>query len=325
MAENHGKHDHTSDEGGGYSHHGHDHGVRDAKERSLWIVLGLTAGFMVAEIAGGLITRSLALISDAAHMFTDAAALAIALAAIKIGKRAADHKRTFGYYRFEILAAAFNATLLFFVAGYILYEAYQRLRNPPEIQSLGMLGIAVIGLAVNFAGMRILQHGKESSLNVKGAYLEVWSDMLGSLGVILAAVIIHFTQWAWVDAAVAAGIGLWVLPRTWTLLKDSLNILLEGVPSGLSLDEIEQALLALPGVLEIHDLHVWALTSGKNSLTVHLVVRDGSEEQAVLQTATGLLASRFALRHATVQIEVAACEIKDTHGEAHFSADTHSH
>ena len=323
MDHDHGNHDHGKAATTGHS--SHDHGVRDANERSLGIVLGLTAGFMVAEVAGGLLTGSLALISDAAHMFTDAAALAIALGAIKIGKRAADHKRTFGYYRFEILAAAFNATVLFFVAAYILYEAYQRLRNPPEIHSLGMLGIAVIGLAVNFAGMRILQHGKESSLNLKGAYLEVWSDMLGSLGVILAAVIIYFTQWTWVDAAVAAGIGLWVLPRTWTLLKDSLNILLEGVPSGMSLDEIEQALLAVPGVVEIHDLHVWALTSGKNSLTVHLVVRDGSEEQAVLQAATALLASRFALRHATVQIEAAACEMKDTHGDAHYAAGSHRH
>ena len=322
MRDDHDDDGHRHDEGGGHSH---DHGVRNANERSLWIVLGLTAAFMVAEVAGGLITKSLALISDAAHMFTDAAALAIALAAIKIGKRAADDKRTFGYYRFEILAAAFNATVLFFVAAYILYEAYQRLRNPPEIQSLGMLVIAAIGLAVNFAGMQILQHGKDSSLNVKGAYLEVWSDMLGSLGVIIAAVVIYFTQWAWVDAVVAAGIGLWVLPRTWTLLKDSLNILLEGVPGGVALDKIEQALLGVAGVQEIHDLHVWALTSGKNSLTVHVVLRDGAVEQDVLQATTEVLASRFALRHVTVQIEAAACEMKDTNGEAHFGGGHHEH
>lgn len=305
--------------------HGHDHGIAGANERSLWIVLGLTTLFMFAEVIGGILTKSLALISDAAHMFTDAAALAIALAAIKIGQRAADHKRTFGYYRFEILAAAFNATVLFVVAGYILYEAYQRFRNPPDIQSLGMLVIAVIGLAVNLIGMRVLQHGSDRSLNVKGAYLEVWSDMLGSLGVIFAAIVIYFTQWAWVDAAVAAGIGLWVLPRTWKLLKESLNILLEGVPMDVELDRIEQALLAVAGVREIHDLHVWALTGGKNSLTVHLVLEAGGDEQKVLGAATEMLAARFSINHTTLQIEAAACDLKDAHGGSHFAGDTHHH
>ena len=303
---------------------GHDHGAGAANERNLWIVLGLTTAFMLAEIVGGLLTKSLALISDAAHMFTDAAALAIAIAAIQIGKRAADRKRTFGYYRFEILAAAFNAAVLILVAGYILYEAYQRLRHPPDIQSGGMLVIALIGLAVNFAGMRLLRSGSESSLNMKGAYLEVWSDMLGSLGVIAAALVIYFTQWTWVDALVAAGIGLWVLPRTWKLLKESMNILLEGVPGDVALNDIEQALLATPGVCEIHDLHVWALTSGKNSLTVHLVLAEGGDEQAVLRSATEMLAEKFALRHVTVQIEAAACELQQQSGAAHFE-DKHSH
>lgn len=304
---------------------GHDHGAGTANEKSLWLVLGLTSAFMIAEIAGGLLTKSLALISDAAHMFTDAAALAIALAAIRIGKRAADHKRTFGYYRFEILAAAFNAVVLFLVAGYILYEAIQRFRNPPDIQSMGMLVIATIGLAVNFIGMRMLQGGSEKSLNVKGAYLEVWADMIGSLGVILAAIVIYFTQWAWVDAVVAAGIGLWVVPRTWKLLKESMNILLEGVPRDVALDNVEKALLEVPGVCEIHDLHVWALTSGKNSLTVHLVPAKDADEQTVLRATTEMLASRFSIRHATVQVEAAACDMKDAHGGAHFRSDEHDH
>jgi len=297
---------------------GHDHGASSTNEKNLWIVLGLTTAFMIAEVIGGVLTKSLALISDAAHMFTDAAALAIALAAIGIGKRAADRKRSFGYYRFEILAAALNAVVLFLVAGYILYEAYQRFRDPPEIQSVGMLVIGSIGLVVNLIGMRILRSGSATSLNVKGAYLEVWADMLGSIGVILAAIIIYFTQWAWVDAVVAAAIGLWVLPRTWKLLKESLNILLEGVPLDIALDEIEKALLAVPGVGEIHDLHVWALTSGKNSLTVHLVLAEAGEEQAVLQATTDMLASRFSIRHVTVQVEAAACDMKDAHGDSHL-------
>lgn len=304
---------------------GHDHGARTANERNLWIVLGLTTAYMAAEVAGGIIFNSLALISDAAHMFTDAAALAIALVAIRIGKRAADHQRTFGYYRFEILAAALNAVALFFVAGYILYEAFQRFRAPPEIQSVGMLIVASIGLGVNLIGMRMLSGGAESSLNVKGAYLEVWADMVGSLGVILAAVIIYFTRWTWVDAAVAAGLGLWVLPRTWKLLSESINILLEGVPQGLALDEIEQALLAVPGVREIHDLHVWALSSGKNSLTVHVVLAEGGGAQAVLLAATELLATRFAIRHATVQVEGVACGVDETHGSAHVAGHKHIH
>lgn len=305
-------------------HHGHDHGIEGAKERNLWIVLGLTATFMFAEIVGGLLTNSLALLSDAAHMFTDAAALAIALAAIRFGKRAADEKRTFGYYRFEILAAAFNAAVLVVVAAYILYEAYQRFRDPPEIQSIGMLVIATIGLAVNFAGMRILRGGAESSLNIKGAYMEVWADALGSLGVIVAAIVIYFTRWVWVDAVVAGGIGLWVLPRTWKLLQESFNILLEGVPHDVELDKIERALLSTPGVCEIHDLHVWALTSGKNSLTAHLVLAEDGDEQAVLRSATEMLAERFSLRHVTLQIEAAPCEMPRDGQGGHFPVD-HGH
>ena len=302
----------------------HDHGARTANERNLWIVLVLTTSFMLAEIVGGVITKSLALISDAAHMFTDAAALAIALAAIRIGKRAADHKRTFGYYRFEILAAAFNAVLLFLVAAYILYEAYQRFRSPPDIQSVGMLVIAAIGLIVNFIGMRMLRSGAASSLNVKGAYLEVWADMLGSLGVIVAAIIIYFTRWAWIDPLVAAAIGLWVLPRTWKLLRESLNILLEGVPLDVNLDEIERALLAIPGVREIHDLHVWALSSGRNTLTVHAVLAEGGDEQSVLGAVSRMLAERFSIHHTTIQIDTAPYGVEQTHGPAHLSPP-HSH
>ncbi len=304
---------------------GHNHSAAGANEKNLRIVLGLTASFMVAEVIGGISFKSLALISDAAHMFTDAAALAIALVAIRIGRRAADHKRTFGYYRFEILAAAFNAVVLFLVAAYILYEAYQRFRSPPEIQSIGMLVIALLGLVINFVGMRMLQADSRSSLNVKGAYLEVWADMLGSLGVIFAAVVIYFTGWTWMDAVVAALIGIWVLPRTWKLLKESLNILLEGVPVDIALDEIELALLAIPGVREIHDLHVWALTSGKNSLTVHVVPAAGADEQTVLAAVTKTLAERFSMRHVTVQIETAACDMKELHGGRHSPGDSHDH
>lgn len=289
---------------------GHSHvNPGQGNERALWIALLLTSTFLVAEVVGGILTGSLALISDAAHMFTDTAALAISLVAIRIGKRPADTRRTFGYYRFEILAAALNAILLFFVAIYILFEAYQRLKNPPEIESTGMLVVATLGLVVNLISMRLLSGGKNESLNVKGAYLEVWSDMLGSIGVILGALIIRFTGWSWVDSAIAVAIGLWVLPRTWTLLKTSMNVLLEGVPEGIGLAEVEQAIADVPGITCVHDLHVWAITSGKTSLTVHAVCTgDTPNYPQTLKAIRSMLADRFDIHHATVQLEDHPCE-----------------
>jgi cobalt-zinc-cadmium efflux system protein len=290
--------------GAGHSH-SHSHGRGEGNERAMLWALALTATFMVAEVAGGLLTGSLALLSDAAHMFTDVAALAVAIAAIRIARRPADRRRTFGYYRFEILAAAFNATLLFFVAIYILWEAWERLREPPEIQSLGMLLVAAAGLVVNLVAMRLLRSGSETSLNMKGAYLEVWADLLGSIGVIAAALLIRFTGWGWVDPLVGVAIGLWVLPRAWTLLREALNILLEGVPQGIDLDAIEQAMLAMPGVSGVHDLHVWALTSGRHALMTHIEVAPDLPRQERLEEAMGqMLQERFGISHSTVQVEL---------------------
>jgi cobalt-zinc-cadmium efflux system protein len=241
-------------------------------------------------------------------MFTDAATLAIAVAAVRISRRPADAKRTYGYHRFEILAATFNAVLLFGVALYILYEAYRRFNAPAEVQPLGMLVVATLGLAVNLLSMRFLQAGKDSSLNVKGAYLEVWADMLGSIGVIVAALVIRFTGWAWVDTLVAVGIGLWVLPRTWVLLKESLNILLEGAPEGVDVDEVARTMLAVPGVTGVHDLHVWVLTSGKNALTAHVVHAASIEGAALIVPLKEMLADRFKVFHTTLQVEPTACQ-----------------
>ena len=287
----------------------HSHAVVEGQnEKPLWIALALTSSFLIAEVIGGILTNSLALISDAAHMFTDAAALAVSLAAIRIGRRPADSKRTFGYYRFEILAAAFNAILLFLVAMYIIFEAYGRFKNPPEIQSGMMLAIASFGLVINLISMRLLTSGKDKSLNVKGAYLEVWSDMLGSLGVIVGAILIWSTGWAWVDSIIAVGIGIWVLPRTWTLLKESVNVLLEGVPHGLGVDQINAALGGLDGVTGTHELHVWSLSSGKNSLTAHLVTSlDPSQWPLLLSQARAVLGEKFDIHHVTLQLESVAC------------------
>jgi cobalt-zinc-cadmium efflux system protein len=294
---------------------GHDHGHTSSSASALTKALVLTGTFLVVEVVAGILTGSLALISDAAHMLTDTAGLAIALAAIKVGERPADSRRTFGYRRFEILAAAFNAILLFGVAAYILYEAYQRVLAPTEIQSLPMLLVAFLGLLVNLAAMRLLAGNAQSSLNVKGAYLEVWSDMLGSIGVMAAAMIIWLTDWRWVDPLVAVAIGLWVLPRTWQLFSETMNVLLEGVPEGVDLAAVESALRAVPGVRDIHDLHVWALSSEVPSLSVHLVLGDAPDADKVREKAAELLGERFNIDHITLQTERTDCRAgRDQHG-----------
>lgn len=292
-------HDHGS--------HAHNHAA-GANSRMLAIALGLTTTFLVAELIGSFVFNSLALLSDAAHMFTDSAALAIALAAIKIGQRPADDKRTYGYRRFEILAAAFNALLLFAVAGYVLWEGIARFFEPVEVQSTGMLIVAAFGLVVNIIAMRLLSAGKEQSLNVKGAYLEVWADMLGSVGVIAGAVTIMLTGWDWVDPLVAIGIGLWVLPRTWMLLRDTTHILLEGVPHGLRLADVRAAISSTPGVASTHDLHVWSMTSADVSASAHVELKDGADAESVRLAVAAMLLERFEIEHVTVQMEEKACE-----------------
>ena len=291
-------HDHGS--------HGHNHAA-GANSRMLAIALGLTTAFLIAELIGSFLFDSLALLSDAAHMFTDSAALAIALAAIRIGQRPADDKRTYGYRRFEILAAAFNALLLFAVAGYVLWEGIARFLEPVEVQSTGMLAVAAIGLVVNIIAMRLLAAGKEQSLNVKGAYLEVWADMLGSIGVIAGAILIMLTGWQWVDPLVAIGIGLWVLPRTWTLLRDTTHILLEGVPRGLRLAEVRVAISGTPGVASTHDLHVWSMTSDDISVSAHVELEQDADAEQVRLAVAETLHDRFDIEHATIQVEEEAC------------------
>lgn len=299
--------------GAGHSHGdeghgtpGHNHGA-GASTKRLAIALGLTTTFLIAELVGAFVFDSLALLSDAAHMFTDSAALAIALAAVKIGQRPPDDQRTFGYRRFEILAAAFNAVLLFAVAGYVLIEGIARFFTPRPVESVGMLVVASIGLIVNLISMRILAGGKEDSLNVKGAYLEVWADMLGSLGVICAAIAIYFTGLNWIDPVAAIAIGLWVLPRTWTLLSDTTHILLQGVPRGFDLNAIRAAMGEVSGVTGVHDLHLWSVAGDDASLTAHVAIADGGDGEAIRRALTGMLETRFAIHHATIQTETEPC------------------
>jgi cobalt-zinc-cadmium efflux system protein len=307
--------------------HGHDHShaeVTQDNAKKLSFALLLTTSFLVVEVIAGFMTQSLALLSDAAHMFTDAAALAIALVAIKIGKLPADDKRTFGYQRFEILAALFNALMLFVVAIYIVYEAYQRFSQPAEIQTSGMLLVAVLGLIVNLISMKILFSSSKESLNVKGAYLEVLSDALGSVGVILGAIVIYFTGWMWVDTVIAVLIGFWVLPRTWVLLKQSIHILLEGVPEEIDIERLRHDLLQLEGVTSIHQLKVWAISSKNVHLAVHLYAPH-ADQQRLYQQAMHLLHDDYGINQSTLQIEQTDCSgLHDHTAHVHDHAG-HSH
>ncbi len=272
--------------------------------RPLVISFVLVVIFMVVEIVGALITGSLALLSDAGHMATDAIGLAMALAAITAANNAnTDGHRTFGLYRLEILAALANSVLLFGVAIYVLYEAAKRFQNPPEILSMPMLVVAVSGLIVNIISWRLLRTGADESLNVEGAYLEVLADLLGSVGVIIAALIIQFTGWVYADPLFGAAIGLFILPRAWHLGRRALRVLVEAAPEGLDIEELRGLLMAIPGVTDVHDLHVWTLTSEMDVATVHLVTDATADSHPVLDEARRILEEGFDIPHATLQVE----------------------
>lgn len=294
---------------------GHDHGGGEiTHEKPLWIALGLTVTFLVAEIVGGLMTNSLALLSDAAHMGTDVIALGISLFAVRLSRKPADAKRTYGYARMEAIGALINGGLLFIVAGYILWEAVARFRQPPDVASMGMLVIAVLGLVVNLISMRLLKAGSGESLNVKGAYLEVWADMLGSIGVIIGAVLIKFTGWTLADPIIAVLIGLWVLPRTWRLMSQAIHILMQGVPAGLDLEAVRKAMAEFPGVVQVHDLHAWALGSKEAVLTVHVLGDEATTTGEQLRRGLArMLDERFHIEHATLQVEAVPCGDHEVH------------
>ena len=235
--------------------HAHNHSAAGKNKKRLAIVLALTSAYLVAEVIGGLLTHSLALLADAGHMLTDVAGLILALFAIRFAERPATPERTYGYYRIEILVALVNAVVLIGISLYILYEAYERFRNPPEIQSGGMLAVALVGLVVNIAGIYLLKSASEESLNMKGAYFEVLSDMLTSIGVIAAGIIMLTTGWYYADPIISAGIGVFILPRTWMLLRDAVGVLLEGTPHDVNLAALRESIRTVEGVADVHDLH----------------------------------------------------------------------
>lgn len=292
---------------------GHSHSPASENKRRLAIVFGLTLAYLFAEVIGGLLTGSLALLADAGHMLTDVAGLGLALMAIRFAERPATPERTYGYYRVEILAALTNAVVLIVISLYILYEAYERFRNPPEVQSKAMLLVAAIGLAVNLVGMLILRKSSGESLNMKGAYFEVLSDMLTSIGVIIAAVVMLTTGWYYADPLISAGIGLFILPRTWVLLREAVGVLLEGTPSDVNPAALREAINGVEGVAGVHDLHVWSLTSGVNAMSAHAVLADGARHDIVLTAVRERVTSDFKIAHVTVQVEAQGCAESEAH------------
>ncbi len=273
----------------------------------LLVVLAITVTVLVVELVGATITGSLALLADAGHMFTDVAGILLAVLAVTFASRPATPERTFGYYRLEILAAVVNAVMLFGVAVFILWEAWQRWASPPEVEAGLMLAFAAVGLVANVVGLAVLWGGAKESLNVKGAYLEVLGDFLGSIAVIGAAVVIATTGWLRADVAASVFVAFMILPRTWALLREAVDVLLEATPKGVDLVEVRRHILDTPGVVDAHDLHVWAITSGLPLLSVHVVVSDDALADgggAVVLDALGTcLSDHFDVEHCTFQLE----------------------
>jgi len=291
---------------------GHDHGPSGhtagaAHRGRLSVVLGLTIAVLVAEVIGAVLSGSLALLADAGHMATDALGVALALGAVGLAQRPAGGRRTFGWQRVEILAAVANGLLLLGVAGYVLVEAVLRIGSQTEIDSGLMLGVAAAGLVVNLVGVAVLHRGRGESLNVRGAYLEVLGDAFGSLAVLVAGLVIALTGWTGADTLASLAIGVFVVPRAWHLLREALDVLLEAAPRGVDLDHVRTHILEVDGVLGVHDLHAWTITSGQPVLSAHVVVTDAELDNGhggrVLDALCACLGDHFDVAHCTFQLE----------------------
>lgn len=284
----------------------HAHGSAAAANRGrLAAVLLLSLTILAVEVVGGIAANSLALLADAGHMLTDVAGVGMALLAIWFAGRSPTTGRTFGYLRVEILAAVANAVLLFGVAAFILFEAWRRLSEPPEVASGLMLAVAILGLAANAGSLILLRDAQRESLNMRGAYLEVIGDFAGSAAVIVAAIVIALTGWAVVDALASALIGLLILPRTFALLREATDVLLEATPKGIDMDHVRAHILDAPGVVDCHDLHAWTITSGMNVLSAHVILAEGADAPATLDALCACLSDDFDIEHSTFQLETA--------------------
>jgi cobalt-zinc-cadmium efflux system protein len=298
--------------GAGHSHR-HDHASAAGRNRTrLALVLGLAAVYMLAEAVGGWLTGSLALLADAGHMLSDVAALGLSLFAMMMARRPPTSRRTYGYHRVEILAALANGATLVAISLFVFFEAFQRFRRPPAVDAPVMMAIAAGGLLVNLTGLWILRAGCDESLNVRGAWLHVLTDTLGSVQAIAAGALIWAFGWRWADPAASVLIALLVIYSAWSLLGEATGVLMEGAPSHIDVNEVRSAMALVPGVLEVHDLHVWTITSGLESLSAHVVVEEGRYGCDLLTEIRSLLHEQFGLHHMTVQIETEAFEEQRT-------------
>ncbi|HEY6058654.1 MAG TPA: cation diffusion facilitator family transporter [Candidatus Limnocylindrales bacterium] len=281
------------------------HARRPADRRRLGAVLGLSVGVLVVEVAGGLLANSLALLADAAHVFTDIVGVGLAIGAMWIAERPSSAERTFGFLRLEILAAVLNAVLLFGIAVIVLVEAWQRLSEPPEVRSGLMLGVALVGLAANGIAVAVVHGASRRSLNVRGAYLEVLGDFAGSIAVLVAAAVVALTGTRAADPIASAVIAVLIVPRTWGLLREAVDVLLEATPRGVDMAHVRAHILDAPGVDDVHDLHAWTITSGMNVVSAHVVLADGADAAAALDELARCLADDFDIEHSTFQLEAA--------------------
>jgi cobalt-zinc-cadmium efflux system protein len=316
----HGDHDHRH---GGHRHdHGPGHGapaVTDDSERRVFWVMVLTAGFMVVEVAGGIVSGSLALLADAGHMLTDCGALAFAWAAFRLGRRPADRERSYGYHRMPVLVAFANGLTLIFIALWIVVEAIERLGAPSEIRGETMLAVAVAGLVVNVAGFAILHRGDRANLNMRGAALHVLGDLLGSVATVAAAVVILWSGWRPIDPLLSILVALLVARSAWMLVAQSGHILLEGTPPDIDVAALRRAVReSAAEVDDVHHVHAWSLADDRRLVTMHVSVRRGSDHDATLATVKRVLRERFGLAHATIQIEWEDCP--DDHGPSQAAA-----
>jgi len=273
--------------------------------RRLVAVLFLTLAILAVEVIGGIAANSLALLADAGHMLTDVAGVGMALLAIWFAGRSPTSGRTYGYLRVEILAAVANAVLLFGVAAFILVEAWRRLSEPPEVASGLMLAVALVGLAANAGSLFLLRDVQRASLNMRGAYLEVMGDFAGSAAVIVAAIVIALTGWTTADAVASALIGLLILPRTFALLREATDVLLEATPRGIDMNHVRAHILDAPGVVDCHDLHAWTITSGMNVVSAHVILAEDADAAKALDALCACLSDDFDIEHSTFQLETA--------------------
>lgn len=299
----------------GHDHHGHHHfdRQREGNQKGLLIALCITAGIMILEFIGGLVTNSLALLSDSGHMLSDTSSLALSLVAIWFANRAASSEKTYGYYRFEVLAALFNGVTLFVIAGFIIYEAYERVLHPQTVASGMMMVIAAIGLGANLlSAWSLLRQGDvKDNVNLRSAYLHVLGDALGSVGALVAGLLMLLFNWYIADPIISVVVALLILKSAWGVLTHSVHILMEGSPAHIDTNEIKELLKEIDGVKDVHDIHVWTITSGLHSFSCHLQVSDDQDCQAILQKALNLVKEQCGIEHSTIQVEKSGLE----HGE----------